>query len=167
VRDQHDGDAPAAHPLDHVPGVPAGLRVEARGQLVEDRDLRVADQGQRDGQPLLLAAGQRPELAAGLVREAQVAQQVVRVRGVVVEAGVLLDRLADGDPQRQRRLLQLEPDALAQGGAVGGGVDGGARAAVGAAVPVAVSGRARRRRDASLGACWGSRRELVQISAFP
>ena len=58
VRDQQDGHAPVADRLDQLPRLAAGLRVEAGRQLVEDRDLGIADQGQRDREPLLLPAGQ-------------------------------------------------------------------------------------------------------------
>jgi len=64
-----------------VPGVAARLRVQPGGQLVEDRDLRVADEGERDRQPLLLAAGQLREPGTELVGEAQLADQRVPVGG--------------------------------------------------------------------------------------
>ena len=57
--------------LDQRPDVPPGLRVKAGGELVEHRDPRAADQGQRDRQPLLLAAGQLPELGVGACRSAR------------------------------------------------------------------------------------------------
>ena len=67
VRHQEDRHAALAHALDQVPGVAAGLRVQARRHLVEHRDLRLADERQRDRKPLPLPAGQGlvvvPELA--------------------------------------------------------------------------------------------------------
>ena len=54
--DQEDGDAALADALDQVPGVAASLRVEPGRELVEDGDLGVADERERDREPLLLAA---------------------------------------------------------------------------------------------------------------
>ena len=71
VGDEDDGDAAVADRLDEVPGVATRLRVEAGGQLVEDRDPRLADERERDREPLLLAAGQVAVGGVALVREAR------------------------------------------------------------------------------------------------
>ena len=47
--------------LDQPPGHVPGRRIQARGHLVEEHDLRVVDQCQRDEQALPLAAGQLGE----------------------------------------------------------------------------------------------------------
>ncbi len=47
-------------PLDHVPGLPAGRRVEARRGLIEEQQLRVAAERDRQVQPAPLAARQSP-----------------------------------------------------------------------------------------------------------
>ena len=44
---------------DHLPGVAPGVRVEARRRLVEEQQLPVADQREREVEPPLLATGQR------------------------------------------------------------------------------------------------------------
>jgi hypothetical protein len=44
VRHQHDRHAAVAHVLDQLPGLAAGLRIQARRHLVEHRDLRAADE---------------------------------------------------------------------------------------------------------------------------
>ncbi len=67
VGHQDDGHAAVADALDQVPGVTPGLRVEPGRQLVEDGDARVADEGQRDRQPLLLPARQLAEGGLALV----------------------------------------------------------------------------------------------------
>ena len=54
-REDH-GDAVGAQVADQVPGGVAGLRVEARGRLVQEHQLRAADDGHGERQPLLLAA---------------------------------------------------------------------------------------------------------------
>ena len=61
VGDQQDGDAGGAHAFDQPPRFAAGVRVEPGGQLVEDGQLGVAHQRERDRHALLLAAGQLPE----------------------------------------------------------------------------------------------------------
>ena len=45
--------------LDQAPELPAGLRVEAGRRLVQEQQLRAADDAERDVQPAALAAGQR------------------------------------------------------------------------------------------------------------
>ncbi len=58
MRDQDDV-TPRSRMLFHQgPGVTSGLRVETGRQLVEDGDLGVSNQGQGDGQPLLLPSGE-------------------------------------------------------------------------------------------------------------
>ena len=53
-------DAVALERSDDLPGGPPRLRVHAGGRLVQEDQLRPADQRQRQRQPLLLAAGERP-----------------------------------------------------------------------------------------------------------
>ena len=64
--DQHDGHATISDTCDELPGVPASLRVQAGRQLVEDRDLRVAYQCERDCHPLFLASGEPPVVGVAL-----------------------------------------------------------------------------------------------------
>ena len=70
VGDEHHGRAGVADPPDHLPGVPPADGVEVLGELVEEHELRPADESQRDEQPLALAAGQGGERAAPQVRRA-------------------------------------------------------------------------------------------------
>ena len=76
--------------LDERPRVAARLRVQSGRQLVENRDFRVADQGERDGQPLLLAAGEVAVYGVPLVLEPEVDDQLLPVRRVLVERAVQL-----------------------------------------------------------------------------
>jgi hypothetical protein len=138
VADQHDGDAVVADPLDRRPGGPPRPRVQAGGELVEERDLGPADQGQGDEQALLLAAGQLAEAAAGQPGEIPALGVLGRVGRVGVEGGVQVERLADLHRLGQGRLLELDADPLAQAAGAVGGVepeDAGA-AAVRAAQPL-------------------------------
>ena len=93
VGHEDDRDAPRPDVLDELPRVAASLRVEAGRQLVEDRDPRVADEGQRDRQALLLAARQVPELAVALLGEAEALDQGVDVGRVAIEGGVEVEGL--------------------------------------------------------------------------
>ena len=63
---QQDGPAAVAQITDHVPELAPRLRVQASGRLVEEEQLGVADQGDGDGQPLLLAAGKLLDQSIGL-----------------------------------------------------------------------------------------------------
>ncbi len=98
VGDQQHGDAAGADALDQRPGVAPGLRVQALGQLVQHGDPRAADQGQGDGQPLALAAGQLAERGARLPVQPQGGGQRPPVGGPAVERAVQLQRLADPQP---------------------------------------------------------------------
>ncbi len=57
VRGEQHGAAALRVPADGRPEVPASLDVHPGGRLVEDQQLRVGQQGHREPQPLLLAAG--------------------------------------------------------------------------------------------------------------
>ena len=112
VRHQHDRHPAVAHALDEVPGVPAGLRVEPGRHLVEHRDLRLADEGQHDGQALSLAAGQGPVVVLALAFQPEHLDQLGDVSGLAVEGLVHVQDLADPELGRKGALLELHPDDL-------------------------------------------------------
>jgi hypothetical protein len=114
VGDQQDRDAAVADRLDQVPGVPAGLRVQAGGELVQDRDPGVADQREGDGQPLLLTAGKLLVPGPELVAETELAGQLGPVGRVRVEGGVQVERLAYRHLLRQLALLELHTHQAAE-----------------------------------------------------
>ena len=64
---------------DERPQVPARLRVEAGGRLVEEQDARIVHQRRRDAEALLLTAGQRPHLALRLLGQLHLGEQAHRV----------------------------------------------------------------------------------------
>src|SRR5690606_1812878 len=66
VGGQEHGDALSLEGAEALPEELAGLRVEARGGLVEDEELGTADEGAGHGQPALHAAGEGVDLLAGL-----------------------------------------------------------------------------------------------------
>ena len=85
VGHEQDGHAAVADRLDDAPRLAAGVRIEARRQLVEDGDPRPPDERERDRQALLLAARQVAVGDVALVGEAEV-----------------LEQLASGPPARRR-----------------------------------------------------------------
>ena len=110
VGDEDDRHAAGPDVLDELPGVAPGLRVEARRELVEDRDLGVADEGEGDREPLLLAARQLAELGLALVRQPEVGEQPLAVPRPRVERGIEVDGLPDAHLVRQLALLELDAD---------------------------------------------------------
>ena len=58
VRRQHDRLARVAQLFYHVPQTPPSLRVETRRRLVEEHNLRVVHERERDREPLLLSSRQ-------------------------------------------------------------------------------------------------------------
>ena len=104
------------------PGVAPGGGVQPRRQLVEHRDLRVADERQRDREPLALAAGELGERAVLQPVEPQRGRQLARVGRRAVEGREQVERLADAQPVGQLGLLELRAEELAQRGGVRRGV---------------------------------------------
>src|SRR5690554_1649617 len=123
VGDEHDRHALLAHRLDELPHLAAGLRVEARRELVEHGDLRLADQGERDREALLLPTREVPVLRVELLGETEAGREGDAVGGVGVERGEQLEGLAHADLGVQLALLELYADPLTQGRAVVGGVE--------------------------------------------
>ena len=111
VRGEEDGHALVAQPADLVPHVRAALRVEAGGRLVEEDDLRLVDDAERDVDPAALAAGVGLALAVGVLGELEGVQ---RLGGAPLRLG-----LADAvHPGLQHQLLaggRLVPGAAALG----------------------------------------------------
>ena len=85
VRGDEDGHALAAQPADLVPHVRAALRVEAGGRLVEEDDLRLVDDAERDVDPAALAAGVGLALAVGVLGELE---RLQRAGGAPLRVGL-------------------------------------------------------------------------------
>src|SRR5262245_20830548 len=102
--------ADAAHQLPD--GAPR-LRIEPGGQLVEEHDVRIVDERERDEEPLLLTAGQRHEPRVALVGETELFEEphAVGPRSSV-ERSPEIDGLPHFDPLLELRLLELNADAL-------------------------------------------------------
>ena len=87
VRGEEDG---LAQPLQRAHGVPRlapGRGVEARGRLVEEHELRVADEREREVEPPLLAARQHARAPLGGLGEPGQRDRLVDVARRVVEPG--------------------------------------------------------------------------------
>ena len=82
VRGEHDGDAGGAQLLEQLPGGTPGGGVHAGGRLVDEHDLRTADDRHRQAEPLLLAAGEPSVRRPAAVAEAEpVGEQPSRSSG--------------------------------------------------------------------------------------
>ena len=68
---------------DRLPGGAPGARVEARRRLVEEDELRVADQREPEVEAALLPARQRAAARVGLVGEADDLDHLVDVAALV------------------------------------------------------------------------------------
>src|SRR3954447_16542210 len=97
VRGQEDRLAEVLQRAHDVPRRAPRRRVEAGRRLVEEDQLGVADQREREGQAPQLAAAERPRVRAGLLGEARQRDHLVHVARGGVETGPMRDRLADGD----------------------------------------------------------------------
>ncbi len=107
VRDEHDCHTGVANVLDQRPCLPSGRRVQTGGQLVEDDDLGTSDQRERNGKPLLLAAGEFGEADGRVLGQPEPGEQFAPVGGLGVEAREQRHRLGHGDLVLQLALLQL------------------------------------------------------------
>src|SRR5690606_23386758 len=125
VGDQQDGDAAGADVLDELPGVAPGPRVESGGQFVEDHHPGVADQGERDGQALLLTARQLAVAGLQLCREPEAFGQRPPVGGGGVEGRVELQGLPDRQLRLQRAPLELGAEDPGDLFVLGDGVESG------------------------------------------
>ena len=75
VRGQHDRAARAAKAQHQLPQLAARLRIQPGRRLVEEQDVRLADQRARDRQPLPLAARQLADPRVTLLSQLDVGQQ--------------------------------------------------------------------------------------------
>ena len=75
MRNKDDGDAALLQVLDQIPRIPASLRVESGGQLVENRDFGVSDQRQGNRETLLLAPGEILEPLVPFVGDAELVEK--------------------------------------------------------------------------------------------
>ena len=108
------GLAQRAQRADRLPGGAPRLGVEAGGRLVEEDQLGVADQRQREVQSPQLPAGEPPAAHVGLLAQARELQHLLHLARVRVEARPVAQRLARGDVAVDAARLQHDPDPPAQ-----------------------------------------------------
>ena len=112
VRGQHDRAALLADRSDHVPEGAPGLWIESGGGLVEEHQLGVVHQRERDREPLLLAARELARLAVALLLEADDREHALGapVGRLPVEPGIQIEQLARRQPLEERGRLELNAD---------------------------------------------------------
>ncbi len=120
---QEDGLAEVAQAGDDIPRRMPRRGVEAGGRLVEEHDLRVADEGEGDVEPAALAARELGGQGAGLRGEADKGDGVVDIARPRVVAGVQPQAFTHRQPRLRFGFLENDADLVPPGTAAGGGVD--------------------------------------------
>jgi hypothetical protein len=106
---------PLSRTLSIRPHVSRRSGIEPGGELVQDGGLGLADQGEHEGQPLLLAARQGPPVRAAHGARSQPLQENGGVdRPFVERRRVQLDGLAHLELGRQRALLELHTEPFVE-----------------------------------------------------
>ena len=123
VRGQEHGRAGRGELADRLPRAAARLGIEAGGRLVEEEQLGRARERERQVEPTALAAGEGAHAPVGVVREPDALEQLGRVAGPRVVAGVQLDRLARAQVRVRGSALEDDADALAQRPAAAAGIE--------------------------------------------
>ena len=116
MRGEEDRDAALPEPEDQLVNLASGDRVEAHGWLVEEQDLRIAEQGAREGDPLAETLRQRSAGVPCSIGEVDRLQGAVdataRVRHLV-QVGEALEVLEDAQAQVQAGRLGHDRDPAA------------------------------------------------------
>ena len=94
VRGQHDRLAELAQRADRLPGRAASLGVEAGRGLVEEDQLRVADEREREVQAAQLAPRELAAAHVGAILEAREREHLLDVARRGIEPGPVRERLA-------------------------------------------------------------------------
>jgi hypothetical protein len=138
VRGEQDGLAEIAQRAHDLPGGAPRRRVEARRRLVEEDQLGVADERQREVQPAPLAARESARAAVGGLLQAGQLDRLLHAAGGGVEAREVLDRLAHGQVRVGAAALEHDADPAAQLGRAQGRVVAEHRDLAAVAVAVAL-----------------------------
>src|SRR5215210_3538566 len=112
VGGEQDGSAVRFEAVDQIPELSAGLRVQARGRLIQEQELRVAHQRAGEGQALLLAAGELAHPRRRLLLQLYHGDDVGGSGSLSVEAAEKLDRLPYGELFGELSLLQRNAEQL-------------------------------------------------------
>ena len=111
---EDDGAAGALQVIHEVPEMPASLRIEAGGGLVEEQQLGIADQRAGHGQALLLAAGKRAHAGIAFFFELGSGDDFVHRDAAMEKAAEKAEGFENRELFRELRFLELNADALAQ-----------------------------------------------------
>jgi hypothetical protein len=114
VRRQEHRAAVRAEAADHVPQLPARLRIEPGRRLVEKEELRTRHQGARHREALLLPSRELPHPGGALLLELHEPEYLLHRVGGAVEAPKQPHRLFHREFVGQLRLLQLDAEPLPQ-----------------------------------------------------
>ena len=117
VRRQQHRLAEQAQRADHLPRSAARCRVEPGRRLVEEEEIRVADERDAEVEPALLAAGERLHARVLLRGETDELDHLVDVARLLVVAGEHAVRLAHAEVRPELGLLEHDADPLAELGA--------------------------------------------------
>ncbi len=123
VGGEQDGEPAVAAGRDELAHHEAALGIDPRGRLVEEEDLGPTDQGERERQSLLLAAGEPPVRGATHGGQADPVDQVGRVLGVVVVGGEQLEHPSGTEHRIDASSLEHHPDASHDRGVVAPGIE--------------------------------------------
>jgi len=121
VRGQEDGLAKTAQRADRLPGAAPRAGVEAGRRLVEEDQLRVADQRETEIEPPALAAGEPPRTRVALLLEPDQLDHLVDGARMLVVPGELAQLLRDGEVLVHGRGLEhnADPSSPAEAGCLG------------------------------------------------
>ena len=96
--------------LHQLPEITTRLRVQSRGGFVQEQHNRLVDQGDCDGEPLFLTAGEFLHLAAGFLLHADIRQERHRINRAFVHCCEQLDDFFKRQIVEEGRRLQLHAD---------------------------------------------------------
>ena len=99
---------------EQVPQLAARLRIEARGRLVEEEQIRIARERARHGEPLFLAAGQLPTQLRRFDSSSTIRSSSSIGAAAMIERSEQPQRFFDRQLLGKLRLLQLHAEPLPQ-----------------------------------------------------
>jgi hypothetical protein len=153
VRGQEHRAALVTERSHDLPERPSRGRIHARRRLVEEDDLGVVHERERDGQPLSLAPGQVPGLRLALLAEVEEVDQLgSRPPAPAEERREQVEELGDGQPRVERRGLERDPDPVLDRVRVARGIDPEDARLAGIGRPEALQDLDRRRLPRPVGA---------------
>src|SRR5918999_2139573 len=111
---EHDRPPGRFQCFDQIPYLATRLRVESGRWLVEKEELGITDDRAREGKALLLATGERADSPRPLLLELNDREDLGDIAALRVKAPKEAQRLLDGQLLGELRVLQLNPEQLAE-----------------------------------------------------